>query len=109
MKRVSGTGNWDQPNHTTCSGRPLSTNATYSAFWSVFGVRCPKLQRLASSVGFGTTARLGPRKNPSVARRGCARRWRLPELQAQHGDGVGGEGVPECSAGIVQFAGHGLD
>jgi hypothetical protein len=63
VKRVSGTGNWDQPNHTTCSGRPLSTNPTYSAFWSVFGVTCLRLQRLASSVGFGTTARLAPRKN----------------------------------------------
>src|ERR1039457_2273728 len=60
MKRVSGTGNWDQPNHTTCSGRPLSENPTYSAFWSVFGVTCPRLQRLASSVGSGKTAPLGP-------------------------------------------------
>src|ERR1039458_4605811 len=63
VKRASGSGNRDQPNHTTCSGQPLSTNPTYSAFWSVFGVTCPRLQRLASSVGFGTTARVTPGKN----------------------------------------------
>jgi hypothetical protein len=34
-RRTSGIGNWDQPRHTTCSGRPLSRNPTYSAFWSV--------------------------------------------------------------------------
>ena len=38
-------------------------NPTYSAFWSVFGVTCLRLQRLVSPVGFGTTARLGPREN----------------------------------------------
>ena len=60
---ASGTGNWDQPKHTTCRGRPIWENPTYSAFWSVFGATCLRLQRLASSVGFGTTAGLGPRKN----------------------------------------------
>src|ERR1035441_4341429 len=55
--------------HTTCSGRPLSTNPKYSAFWSAFGVTCPRLQRLASSVGFGTPARLGPRKSKEPANR----------------------------------------
>src|ERR1035441_7642602 len=49
--------------HTTCRGRPIWENPTYSAFWSVFGATCPRLQRLASSVGFWTTARLTPRKN----------------------------------------------
>ena len=62
-RRTSGTGNWDQPSHTTCRGRPSWESPTYSAFWSVFGVTCPRLQRLASSMGLGTTARLGPRKN----------------------------------------------
>jgi len=45
-RRASGTGNWDQPRHTACSGRPLSENPTYSAFWSVFGITCPRLQGL---------------------------------------------------------------
>jgi hypothetical protein len=31
-RRASGTENWDQPRHTTCRGRPLSENPTYSAF-----------------------------------------------------------------------------
>src|ERR1039457_2183494 len=61
-RRASGTGKWDQPNHTTCRGRPLSENPTYSAFWRVFGVTCLRMQRLASSMGFGTMAGLGPRK-----------------------------------------------
>jgi hypothetical protein len=53
----------DQPKHTTCRGRRIRENPTYSAFWRVFGATCLRLQRLASSVGFGTTAGLGPRKN----------------------------------------------
>jgi hypothetical protein len=56
-RRASGMGNWDPPRHTTCSGRPLSRNPTYSAFWSGFGATCLRWQRLASSVGFGTTSR----------------------------------------------------
>ncbi len=60
---ASGKGNWDQPNHTTGSGLPPSKTPTYSAFWSVFGVTCLRMQRLASSVGFGATARLEPRRN----------------------------------------------
>jgi len=60
---VSGSGNWDQPNHTTCRGLPLLEYPTYSAFRSVFGATCLRLQRLALSSGFGTTVRLGPRKN----------------------------------------------
>ena len=62
-RRTSGIGNWGQPKHTTCRGRLIWENPTYSAFWSVFGATCLRLQRLASSVGFGTTAGLGPRKN----------------------------------------------
>ena len=62
-RRASGTGNWGQPRHTTCRGRPVGGDPTYSAFWRVFGVTCPRLQRLASSLGSGRTARLGPRKN----------------------------------------------
>ena len=49
--------------HTTCRGRPIWENPTYSAFWSVFGVTCLRLQRLAMSVGSGRTARLAPGKN----------------------------------------------
>src|ERR1035441_4935967 len=62
-RRTSGIGNWDQPKHTTCRGRLIWGNPTYSTFWRVFGVPCPRMQRLASSVGFGTTARLAPREN----------------------------------------------
>jgi hypothetical protein len=35
---------------------------------SVFGVTCLRLQRLASSVGFGTTVQLAPKKNLRVLR-----------------------------------------
>jgi hypothetical protein len=59
-RRASGTGNWDQPRHTTCRGWPICENPTYSAFWSVFDVPCLRLQRLASSVGSGRTARWHP-------------------------------------------------
>src|ERR1035437_247307 len=62
-RRASGIGNRDQPRHTTCRGRPTWENPTYSAFWSVFGVTCLRLQRLAASVGSGRMARLAPRKN----------------------------------------------
>src|ERR1035438_3243235 len=62
-RRTSGIGNWDQPKHTTCRGRLIWENPTYSAFWSVFGAAYLRLQWLASSVGFGTTEGLGPRKN----------------------------------------------
>jgi hypothetical protein len=44
-------------------------NPTYSVFWNVFGVTCLRLERLASSVGFGTTAGLGPQEEPAVFRR----------------------------------------
>ena len=60
---ASGIGIWDQPRYTTRRGRPIWENPTYSAFWSVFGVTCLRLQRLAASVGSGRTARLAPRKN----------------------------------------------
>src|ERR1039457_4828727 len=49
--------------YTTCRGRSLSENPTYCAFWSVFGATCLSLQPLASSVGFGTTARVAPGQN----------------------------------------------
>ena len=55
--------NWDQPKHTTCSGRPHSHNPTYSAFLSVFGVKWLRMQPLASLVGLGPTGRLAPPKN----------------------------------------------
>src|ERR1035437_1940938 len=70
----------------------MSEYPTYSAFGSVFGVTCPRSQPLASSGGFGTTARLGARKNPSVARRGCARRWRVVPDRNRRRDGFGGRG-----------------
>src|ERR1039458_7931993 len=60
---LPGTGNRGQPNYTTCGGWALSENPTYCAFWSVFGATCLSLQPLASSVGFGTTARVAPGKN----------------------------------------------
>jgi len=75
-RRASGTGNWDLPNYTTCRGRTLSECPTYSAFWSVFGVRCLRLQPLASAVGFG----------------GRACEWRLesPKPKAQSPKSAGG-------------------
>ena len=62
MKGASGKGNWDQPRHTTCGGLPLWEYPAYSDFWSVFGATCPRMQRLASWMGLGTTARLAPRQ-----------------------------------------------
>ena len=77
-----GKGNWDQPKHTTCGGEPLPENPTYSAFWSGFGVRCLRLQRLASPVGFWTTARLGASQNlPTSGRK--SRAWRVLRLAAR--------------------------
>ena len=58
-----GTGKPDPPKYTICGGRPIWDGPTYSAFRSVFGATCLRLQRLASSLGFGTAVRLGPRKN----------------------------------------------
>ena len=49
---LPGTGNRGQPKYTTYRGCALPESPTYRAFWSVFGVTCPRLQRLASSVGF---------------------------------------------------------
>ena len=63
---ASGKGNWDPPKYTTCRGWPVWDNPTYSAFWSVFGVTCLRLQRLASAMGFGTTAGLGTQEEPAV-------------------------------------------
>src|ERR1039457_2032630 len=60
---LPGTGNRGQPKYTTCRGWALSENPTYCAFWSIFGAPCLSLQPLASSVGFGTTARVAPGKN----------------------------------------------
>ena len=62
-RRASGKGHWDPPKHATCRGWPIYEYPTYSAFWSVLGVRCLRMQRLASAMGFRTTARLGPAKN----------------------------------------------
>src|ERR1017187_3165887 len=62
-RRASGIGNWDLPRYTTRRGRPLPKNTTYSAFWTGFCLTCLRMQWLGSSVGLGTTVRLGPRKN----------------------------------------------
>jgi hypothetical protein len=58
-----GTGKPDRPKYTIYSVRHHPQYPTYSAFWSVFGATCLRFQRLASPMGFGTTARLGPREN----------------------------------------------
>jgi len=71
---ASGRGNWDPPKYTTCAGWRSWEYPTYSAFWSVFGVTCLGLQRLASSVGFGPTARLGARKSEVGSQRSEVRR-----------------------------------
>ncbi len=47
LSSSSGIGNWDQPRHTTCRGRPIWENPTYSAFWNAFGVTRLRFQRLA--------------------------------------------------------------
>ena len=72
-RRASGKGNWDWPKPTTCSGLPLSRYPAYSAFWSAFGATCLRMQRLASSLGLGTTARLGARKNLRAFRVTCCK------------------------------------
>jgi hypothetical protein len=66
---LSGIGNWDQPKHTTCWGRLIWENPTYSAFWRLFGVTCLRLHPLASSVGFGDDGGIGTQEEPAVFRR----------------------------------------
>jgi hypothetical protein len=39
-ERAFGIGNRDPPRHTTCWGRPIWENPTYSAFWSILGATC---------------------------------------------------------------------
>src|ERR1017187_5562431 len=68
-RRASGIRNWDQPRHTTCRGRPIWAYPTYSAFWSVFGVTCLRLQRLAASVGFRAEDAIGDQEEPAGFRR----------------------------------------
>jgi hypothetical protein len=75
-RRASGSGNWDQPRHTTCRGRPICENPTYSAFWSVFGVTCLRLQRLPASVGFREDGAIGAQEEPAGFRRKL-RAWRV--------------------------------
>lgn len=88
-----GKGNWEQPKYTTCGGELLLETPTYSAFWTGFGVRCPRLQRLASSVGLGTTARVGARKNLAASGR-KTRAWRVLRLAE-------GDSVFRCFGGAV--------
>ena len=64
-----GTGKPDRPKHTIYRGRPVWENPTYSAFWSLFGVSCPRLQRLASSVGFREDGAIGTPEEPAIFRR----------------------------------------
>jgi hypothetical protein len=64
-----GTGNWDQPNHTTCRGLVLWEHPTYCAFRGVFGVSCLSLQRLPSGLGFRDDGAIGTREEPAGFRR----------------------------------------
>jgi hypothetical protein len=76
-RRASGIGNWDQPRHTTCRGRPIWPYPTYSAFWSVFGVTCLRLQWLASHLGgFREDGAIGTQEEPAGFRRKL-RAWRV--------------------------------
>jgi hypothetical protein len=57
-----GNGKPDPPKHTIYRGRPHLKNPRYSGFQGLLGVSCPSLQRLDSSVGFGTRTRMAPKK-----------------------------------------------
>ena len=49
--------------HTIYRGRSHLKNLRYSGFRGLFGVCCLRLQRLGSSVGFGTGTREAPNKS----------------------------------------------
>ena len=74
-RRASGIGNWDPPKHTTCSGRPMRECPTYSAFWSVFGVRRPRLQ-VGLMDGLRANGAIGTPEEPAGFR-GNLRAWRV--------------------------------
>jgi hypothetical protein len=72
--RGPGTGKPDPPKYTIYRGRPHSKNPRYCGFQGLLGVSCLGLQRLGSSVGFGTGTRMAPRKNLRALRVTCRER-----------------------------------
>jgi hypothetical protein len=82
-KGDSGTGKPDQAKHTICRGRPHPKNPRYSGFRGLFGVCCLRMQRLGSSVRFGTGTRVAPNKNPRK-RGGSSRRLGVGDAPAVH-------------------------
>jgi hypothetical protein len=73
-----GTGKPDPPKHTIYRGRPRPKDPRYSGVQGIFGVSCFRLQRLGSSVGFGTGTRMAPKNNLRALRVTCRERARLP-------------------------------
>jgi hypothetical protein len=66
-----GNGKPDPPKHTIYRGRPHLKNPRYSGFQGLLGVSCLSLQRLGSSVGFGTRTRMASKKNLRALRATC--------------------------------------
>ena len=60
--------------HTIYRGRPRPKDPRYSGFQGILGVSCFRLQRLGSSVGFGTGTRMAPKKNLRALRATCRER-----------------------------------
>jgi hypothetical protein len=59
-KGRQGIGKPDQAKHTMYRGWPHPRNPRYSGFRGVFRVCCLRLQRLGSSLEFGTGTRMAP-------------------------------------------------
>jgi hypothetical protein len=76
-----GTGKHDPPEHTMRRGWRGPKSPRYSGFQGLFGVRCLRLQRLVSSVGFGTGTRMAPRKNLRALCVTCRERAALPRTR----------------------------
>ena len=66
-----GNGKPDPPKHTIYRGRPHLKNPRYSGFQGLLGVSCLSLQRLGSSVWFGTRTRVAPKNNLRALRATC--------------------------------------
>ena len=82
-KGCPGTGKPDQAKHTIYGGWPHPRNPRYSGFRGHFGVCCLRLQRLGSSVGFGTGTRVASNNNPRK-RGGSSRRLGVGDAPAVH-------------------------
>jgi len=119
-RRVSGKGNWDPPRYTACCGWPHPKSPTYSAFWSVFGVRCPRLQRLTLHVGFGTGTLMGLKKpqmdtDDGTTGSGIEGRGRRSEVRRQRTEDSGADSkvaidfAPVAHSQEMDNAGRGIE